>query len=313
MINDSGFDRPVFKVLANNDTGAARGHQGGLVIPKELDEFFPRLSGAPTADNPTLDTDIILELWIEDRPIGIVQSRYQFQTWGGLRSPERRLTGGFAAWRNEAAGGDVAVFERSLDNEFYYRLRLYKEGHLPKELAGAVAKRRWGVVNPDLMPASNDEIEATERELLDLAATVDEIFVDRERIASRTQKIARNHAFRSAVLNAYDRKCVITGEAIIAPSGSSSCDAAHIVPVSAGGADIVQNGISLRKDLHWAFDLGLWTFSAEGHFVISEAVSHAHNQLLFSFRGRRMADPFASHLAPSREAIAWHREFRLLW
>jgi putative restriction endonuclease len=37
------FDRPMFKRLAPNDTGAAPGHQGGIVIPKDLGPYFPDL------------------------------------------------------------------------------------------------------------------------------------------------------------------------------------------------------------------------------------------------------------------------------
>ena len=44
ILADPAWDAPFFKLLANNDTGAASGHQGGVVIPKELRPYFPSLN-----------------------------------------------------------------------------------------------------------------------------------------------------------------------------------------------------------------------------------------------------------------------------
>jgi putative restriction endonuclease len=48
MFSDEDFDAPLFNVLAHNDTGQAVGHQGGIVIPKDLDPYFPQLSRVRT-------------------------------------------------------------------------------------------------------------------------------------------------------------------------------------------------------------------------------------------------------------------------
>ena len=54
----SEFDRPVFKQLSYNDSGESPGHQGGIVIPKDLDPYFPQLSGKISSSNPTIDENI---------------------------------------------------------------------------------------------------------------------------------------------------------------------------------------------------------------------------------------------------------------
>ena len=41
LVASTDWDFPIFKILANNDTGAAAGHQGGVVIPKDLRVYFP--------------------------------------------------------------------------------------------------------------------------------------------------------------------------------------------------------------------------------------------------------------------------------
>ena len=53
---DPEWDAPFFKRLAHNDTGAAKGHQGGLAFPKDLREFLPALDEGLTGETtPTVD------------------------------------------------------------------------------------------------------------------------------------------------------------------------------------------------------------------------------------------------------------------
>lgn len=53
-------------------------------------------------------------------------------------------------------------------------------------------------------------------------------------------------------------KCLITGESEVV-----ALDAAHVVPVSAGGNEVPENAILLRTDLHRLFDAGLFWFVVE--------------------------------------------------
>ena len=315
MLGHGEFDAPVFKVLANNDTGAAPGHQGGIVIPAVLGSYFPRLKGQTSAAEPTLETGVTLELWIESLCVGIVPSRYQYQTWGGERSPERRLTKGFSDWRNAAQVGDVAVFQRSLEDETYYRLYLFKEDSLPDELARAisrVAPMRWGLVSTEWQPIRNEEIEEEEKTLLEAQPQDVQIISERVREERAASHIRRSHSFRGAVMQAYEGKCTVTGDAIFALSGSSSCDAAHIIPVESNGTDVVQNGLALRKDLHWAFDRGLWSISPDRRVEVSQANGVSENPILAAISGQSLNEPLNPHWRPADEAIQWHYENRLL-
>src|SRR5438067_2316226 len=63
FLDHSDWDKPFFKSLANNDTTAAPGHQGGLVVPKDLRRFFPGLLGRISASTPTLDRRILTDLY----------------------------------------------------------------------------------------------------------------------------------------------------------------------------------------------------------------------------------------------------------
>src|SRR5688572_27239346 len=120
------WDRPFFKRLPSNDTGAAPGHQGGMVVPKDLRQFFPGLVGHISASTPTIDRRIWADLYDGERFLTRVNTRYQFQTWGGARSPESRLTDNLSPLRNLAKPEDILIIQRSLADLEFYRLTLIR-------------------------------------------------------------------------------------------------------------------------------------------------------------------------------------------
>jgi putative restriction endonuclease len=141
------WDFPIFKVLANNDTGCAPGHQGGIVVPKDLREFFPELAGTATETSPTVERWIDAELLVENRYCAIVRTRYQFQTWGAKRREERRLTGQLGQLRDHAQGGDVLVIQHHRNRPDLYRLTLVRKmSPAFSEINRLVSGRRWGVL-----------------------------------------------------------------------------------------------------------------------------------------------------------------------
>lgn len=111
FLTDPKWDMPFFKKLPKNDTGDAPGHQGGLVVPKDLRIYFPKLIGDTTSDRPTIDHNIKALLYDGTKKVGCVGTRYQFQTWGGTRSPESRLTGNLGTIRNLAKADDIMVIQ----------------------------------------------------------------------------------------------------------------------------------------------------------------------------------------------------------
>lgn len=139
------WESAFFKVLANNDTGNAPGHQGGIVVPAALRRYFPPLSNSTSATNPTVDVRLKADLYCENQYLGTVQTRYQYQTWGGVRSPEARITDQLGPLRNKARGGDLLIIQRNVDDHAYYRLRLIRQtsdgyGEIAERLGG----KRWG-------------------------------------------------------------------------------------------------------------------------------------------------------------------------
>jgi putative restriction endonuclease len=74
----------------------------------------------------------------------------------------------------------------------------------------------------------------------------------RTRTVQEVSRFARAGSFRRLVLQAYDRRCAVTGMQL------KLVDAAHILPVGApGSTDEVINGVAICPTYHRAFDRGL--------------------------------------------------------
>lgn len=111
-------------------------------------------------------------------------------------------------------------------------------------------------------PPADDTAEATDLQLaLDherLAAEQDGSFDLSTMVDARRKSLASivrrqgQGAFRETLMNAYDRKCSVTGCDV-----HTVLEAAHIVPYLGVHTSVVSNGLLLRSDIHLLFDLGL--------------------------------------------------------
>ena len=80
---------------------------------------------------------------------------------------------------------------------------------------------------------------------------------ERARLVQLSSRVVRDRLFHRLILQAYDKRCAITGLKLINGGGRAEVDAAHIRPVEANGPDILSNGIALSGTAHWMFDRGL--------------------------------------------------------
>jgi len=308
------WDFPFFKVLANNDTSSARGHQGGIVVPIALRPFFPGLTGTVSKATPVIDHRIEAQLFVENVYKDTVSTRYQFQSWGGMRDPESRLTDQLGPLRSLATGGDVLIMQRSIYRLDYYRLTLVRMTS-PEHpaIAKLMAARRWGalttskhVSGTDLAAALAEEktLEAAPFCLIDPAAGT---------ITSTVRKVARSIVFRSSVLGQYEEACAICDEALKTPAGLIEIDAAHVVPRSLMGADDVRNGFALCKRHHWAFDKGLFGVGDDRKVWVPDQVSAIPNNAgLKKFHGQLIREAKVTALKVDPLAFEWHRDHLLV-
>lgn len=309
------FDRPLFKRLAHNDTGQAVGHQAGVLIPSAMDSYFPQLGAMATALNPAPGVDVTADLFDGTTYLGEVITRYQYQTWGGTRSPERRITGNLAPLRDLAQADDILLIERGIPDPDRYRLTLVRQGSPAfTSLSARVGNRRFGPVELSDPPSSEVEAERafaeiTEREqepfeLFDPAADV---------VESKTKKVARSRAFQARLLELYGPSCAVCGSGLAHPKGTIEVEAAHIVPRGLKGADDPRNGLMLCRQHHWAFDYGLFGLDDQLRVIVpAVALAISANAILGQYAGQQIRLPQPNGLRPSAASIAWHRVHVLL-
>lgn len=118
----------------------------------------------------------------------------------------------------------------------------------------------------------------------------------------------RDAAFRRAVLAAYEDTCAVTGLRIINGGGKAEAQAAHIVPVSERGPDVVENGIALSSTAHWLFDRHLITIGEDWRLLVSHNRVPEQLRALFSPQEVRIRLPANRAFWPHPEFVARHRE-----
>jgi putative restriction endonuclease len=312
FIRHPEWDVPFFKRLAHNDTGAAAGHQGGMVLPKDLRQFLPALSDSQTnAANPTADRFLRAEMYSDTTFVADSTIRYQIQTWGGTRTPESRITDGLSPIRISAQANDLLLFQRRADALDRFRLVLVKQGSKAfRTLSPYVSNRRWGPLFSLELPMVQSEFAHAQTEVSALS-TKPFTLIDPSipRIESRRQLVARGAAFRAMVRAEYSLRCAVTGIMIQTPKGLPEVESAHVVPRTSGGPDDVRNGMAMTQTVHWAFDRGLLGIAADRTVHVPQRVkTMPQNKFLAQYNGRSILEARSRSMRVHADALAWHRE-----
>jgi predicted restriction endonuclease len=87
--------------------------------------------------------------------------------------------------------------------------------------------------------------------------------------------------FRKILLT-YDERCTISGENTV-----NALEAAHIIPSKDGGAEVAENGLLLRADIHNLYDSGNFSINRFGRVVNVNNVSDKYKKLL---KGKKLPD-----------------------
>lgn len=116
-------------------------------------------------------------------------------------------------------------------------------------------------------------------------------------------QLFKRAGFRDWILTLYNNKCAITGE-VIKAGEFINLEAAHIKPEAHNGTHLPSNGIALSRDLHWAFDKGLFTLSNDYRVIVHEGVK---NSFLNSFNSKRISTPEIKIYQPHVSYVEYHR------
>lgn len=111
--------------------------------------------------------------------------------------------------------------------------------------------------------------------------------------------------FQALVLDAYHRRCAVTGEKI-----RPVLQAAHIFPVARGGENRLDNGLLLRSDVHTLFDNGYLGIDPKLRLMVSPRLrSEFENGTEFYARaGSVIGSPDRRVNRPNSEFLEWHAD-----
>lgn len=110
-------------------------------------------------------------------------------------------------------------------------------------------------------------------------------------------------AFRFMVMDAYERRCAVTGERTL-----PALEAAHIRPFAEHATHDVRNGILMRSDVHRLYDLGLVTVDANLTFRVSQSIErdYSNGKVYYALDGKMISAPSRAESRPDTEALDWH-------
>ena len=112
-------------------------------------------------------------------------------------------------------------------------------------------------------------------------------------------------AFRVAVMEAYHRRCALTGEKTL-----PVLTAAHIRPYASEGPHKVSNGLLLRSDIHLLFDRGLLTVTPDYQVEVSGRIreQYQNGRIYYALHGKEIALPDLAQERSDRSLLEWHNQ-----
>jgi putative restriction endonuclease len=115
--------------------------------------------------------------------------------------------------------------------------------------------------------------------------------------------------FRALVLDAYRRRCAVTGERTL-----PAVEAAHIQPYGEGGEHRITNGLALRRDIHSLFDEGYVTITPEFRFRVSRRIREEfeNGREYYALDGRILLPPSRPEYSPDRDLLLRHNREKFL-
>jgi putative restriction endonuclease len=110
-------------------------------------------------------------------------------------------------------------------------------------------------------------------------------------------------SFQAVVLDAYHRRCAITGDRI-----RPVLQAAHIRPLPVGGEHRLDNGVLLRSDVHTLFDRGYLGVDPKHRLVVSPRLrlEFGNGEEFYAKAGQAIALPDKRVDRPRGEFLEWH-------
>lgn len=125
-----------------------------------------------------------------------------------------------------------------------------------------------------------------------------------------SKSIVRNAFFRKAIVHIYDYRCAFCRLRVTRTLNQNIVDGAHIKPFSQFYDSRVDNGISLCKNHHWAFDHGWFCIDDRYKILVANDLREEspHAKPMKDFHEEILLLPNDTEYFPSIKALNWHRK-----
>ncbi len=124
------------------------------------------------------------------------------------------------------------------------------------------------------------------------------------------KSVVRNSLFRKSVVYAYNYRCAFCQLRITRNPTQNIVDGAHIKPFAEFGDSKIDNGLSLCKNHHWAFDLGWFTIDNNYKILVARDLDDdsPHTRSMKDFHHESISLPSKKQYFPRLESLEWHRQ-----
>ncbi|QIR41772.1 HNH endonuclease (plasmid) [Tolypothrix sp. PCC 7910] len=131
-----------------------------------------------------------------------------------------------------------------------------------------------------------------------------------EELEDEQTTIVRDAAFRKIVITTYNHTCAFCGLQILDANSQNIVDGSHIKPFSQFYDDRIDNGLSLCKNHHWAFDRYWFTIDDDYTIIVADNLREdsPNAKPMREFRGDRIILPSQKQYYPRQDSLQWHRE-----
>jgi putative restriction endonuclease len=131
-----------------------------------------------------------------------------------------------------------------------------------------------------------------------------------EELEDEQAVIVRDGAFRKIIVSTYNYRCAFCGLQVLDSFSQNIVDGSHIKPFSQFYDDRIDNGLSLCKNHHWAFDRFWFTIDDDYTIIVSGNLREQspNAKPMREFMGDRISLPAHEKYYPRLDALQWHRQ-----
>lgn len=129
-------------------------------------------------------------------------------------------------------------------------------------------------------------------------------------LKDETKTVVRDATFRKVIISVYEYRCAFCELQILNCLGQNIVDGAHIKPFAQFYDDRIDNGISLCKNHHWAFDKGWFGIDDDLTIIVKNDLREdaPNSKPMQQFNGARIRLPVGRQYYPRLSALRWHRQ-----